>query len=156
MFNGSLKDGVKFQTLVFPTMGTASTTLYNGSAVSVTGNGFDCVGHDECTFWVNAGTMYSTSALDISIVGSSSNDPSGATVVSKNNTAGTSTPATFTQITSGSNSTQLGSVKTKMAPRYLWVRSYQGSATVNFSAGYIAGKSDTLPQGQTYTFDIGY
>lgn len=156
MINGSLKDGIKYQSLVKPTGGTASTTLYNGSAVSVTANGFDCISYDECLFNVDTGTMYTGSTLDCAVVGADSDDPASAAVITKYKTDGTTDTTEFTQITESSDIAQ-GSLKTKNSTyRYLWLRSYQGSVTVNFSANVIAGKGDTLPVAPTLDWDIGY
>lgn len=155
MINGTLNEGLRFTTAIHPTQGTASTTLYNGSAVSISNNGIDTRSYDEILIKVSSGTMYDGSTLNFAVYESESNDPSAATLASYDDQEGTDTDATFTQITD-SDDEQVGFLKTAMTKRYLWVQSYQSSVTVNFEASYVLGKADTLPVDNLATFEIGF
>lgn len=149
-------EGIKIQKVISPTGGTASTCLYNGSAVSVSNNGIDTFGYDEIVFVVNYGTAYTGSSLDCSIMAASTNNPASASVVALLNDSGTSTNATFTAFGTTSNTIKNATIKCSNASRYQWLRTYQGSVTVNFSAVAILGKCKEEPISNSPEFEIGF
>lgn len=138
---------------------SAPGTLYNGSASSVTGNGIDTRGCDEINFIINVDTVEGSGTLDVSIVHSTTDDPSAATVVSGNASPSdtASTAATFTQITS-SNDDQLhiGSIVAKNFHRYMWARCLVVGASANFGIIAVKGKCDIDEQSNSPVFDLNY
>lgn len=151
---GKLVEDVLNQQVFAPAERTTATTLYNGSAVSVTGNGIDTRNCDEIVFKINAGTVYAT--LNADVVASNTDDPSGATLVNGQLNPNDSTGnATFTAITTANdNAIHQGSIKCKNFPRYMWLRTYQTAVTTQYSAQASLGRCDRDPQANSPVFDI--
>ena len=150
-----LIEDVKIQQAIYPTGGTASTCLYNGSAVSVSNNGIDTLGYDEIIFTLSYGTAYTGSVLNAYVVGATTNNPSGATTVTLLDDTGASATATFTGLTTTSDQIQKATIKANNANRYLWLKTYQDSVTVNFSAVAIL-KATSMPVNNSPVFEIGF
>lgn len=145
---GKAIEDLKYVRAVGPAQSAVAATLYNGEAVSVSNNGIDTRHYDEINFVVDAGTFVGSATLDVSIVASNTDNPSGATLVSG---------AVFTQITTA-NDAQIhtASIKCKNYNRYMWVRANQNGDTTNFAALAILAKGDSDPAANTPVFDLNY
>lgn len=163
--NGSLKTEVKYRNLHKPAFTSSALTLYNGSDVAVTGNGFDISRYDEIMPVAITGDMTGGSAT-VSFVSSNTNDPATATTISGlecplHTTLTQSTVnASFGALTT-SNSRVQGFIKTKnVGKQYIWSKVVTTAATCNISVGLICGESTVKPvlaqDSETLTFDIGY
>ncbi len=153
---GKLIEDVLNQQCFQPAQRTTAVTLYNGSAVAVTGNGIDTRQCDEIVFVLNAGTFLGAAALNASVVQSNTDDPATATLVSGSaSPSDTTTNATFTQITVANDAAlHQGSIKSMNFNRYMWLRTYQTAVTTNYSATAHLGRCDRDPQTNSPVFDI--
>jgi len=151
---GKLIEDVLNVQVFAPDERTAATTLYNGSAVSVTGNGIDTRDCDEIVFKINAGDVNAT--LNADVVASTTDDPSGATLVTgRQTTNDTVSNASFTAITTANdNAIHQASIKCKNQNRYFWLRTYQTAVTTQYSAEASLGRCDRDPQANSPVFDI--
>lgn len=154
MMGGTIMENLKYTDLVHPNAGTNNTCLWNGSAVSVSNNGLDTRDYDEVVYNVDVGELSSGGTLDVSIFASDTNNPTTASIINEKNNAGTLTDATFTQFTTA-NTNQLGWIKCSQTPRYHWVMTYQGTASVYHSVKAIL-RANRVPVDNSPTFEIGY
>ena len=153
---GKLIEDVLNQQVVVPAQRVTAITLYNGSAVAVTGNGIDTRDCDEIVFIINAGEFLGAAAMNAAVVHSATNDPDDSALVSGSASAtDTTTNANFTQITAANdNALHQASIKCKNFHRYMWLRTYQTAVTTFFSATAHQGRCDRDPQSNSPVFDI--
>ena len=153
---GKLIEDVLNQQVVVPAQRVTAVTLYNGSAVAVTGNGIDTRDCDEIVFIINAGEFLGAAAMNASVVHSTTDDPDNATLVSGSSSANDSTVnANFSTINADNdNALHQGSIKCKNFHRYMWLRTYQTAVTTLFSATAHQGRCDRDPQTNSPIFDI--
>jgi len=156
---GKLIEDLLFEQCVAPAVRTTAVTLYNGSLISVSGNGINTSECDEINFVINAGTFVGAATLNADVIGSNTNDPSVNAALlsgrtSPNDAAGN---ATFTTITTANDARRhAASIKSKNFPKWMWLRTYQTADTTNYSALAIKGKCDRNPQINNPVFDLNY
>ncbi len=160
IMRGKLVEDLKYVLAISPALRNTAATLYNGSAVSVSNNGIDTRDYDEINFVANLGTFVGAPALDLVIVGSSTDNPSGASIVSGNASPSdtASTNAAFTTSTTANDAQlRVGSIKCEQFNRYMWVRSAQAAATTYYGVTAVLGKGDRDPSSNlTVEFDLNY
>jgi len=165
MYNGNLKGAITQQVLHSLNQSSTEATLYNGSVVAVTGNGFDTTNYDEMLVYCVTGSSH-TGAIKVDFVHSDTNDPATAIQIvslapmSPTQYGQSASTAAFGTITSAS-AIGVGSLRSKNAcKRYMWSRVYQTATTCQFFIYAIAGASDKKPLntliGTNLVFDAGY
>jgi len=149
---GRTADGVAITPAMKAGQITSATIYYNGQSITTgAGWGFDAQPYEDCLVQINVGTIQGPlCTLLNSVLESDTDDPTQATHL-----------ASFTT-KSGAASVahqQVGSIKTKDAKRYLFLKTEaQGTTiTANFSANFVGGQLREQPPAanmQTLVFDV--
>ena len=140
-------EAIKITQLTKPQQIVGACTLYNGLA-SAEASGLDTVDCDDVVFVVNVGDIGSGATLDVTIMGSETDDASAASAI---------TDGAFDQITNTTTATmRVGSLLSKNYNRYLFARAVAATGTVNFAITALRGQQNDGVQDNSDDFDIGH
>jgi hypothetical protein len=150
---------LKIGSAVFPRRFTNHTARYNGSTVSVTGNGIDTREYGQILFIVDYVVSSEFGSIDIRIFDSNTDDPATSAQITLNDKSGNLTPAIFGSIYSFSSGQKHGLIQCKATKRYLWAKTSTQSLGVGncVNISYILNNANTLPVPlQVADFEIGF